>query len=130
MILTEAQEIIDRKDAAWILEFAAQKDAQIEALTQKLESAQRQLTTLQHQMEQLLKRLYGRKSEKINPGQLMFDDMVLQSLEQNAAVKAQFEDASATETVKKPRKASRHHGRVPIPEHLETGGDSAGRARG
>ena len=33
--------------------------------------------------------------------------------------KAQFEDASATETVKKPRKASRHHGRVPIPEHLE-----------
>ena len=119
MILTEAQEIIDRKDAAWILEFAAQKDAQIEALTQKLESAQRQLTTLQHQMEQLLKRLYGRKSEKINPGQLMFDDMVLQSLEQNAAVKAQFEDASATETVKKPRKASRHHGRVPIPEHLE-----------
>ena len=33
MILTEAQEIIDRKDAAWILEFAAQKDAESFAQT-------------------------------------------------------------------------------------------------
>ena len=117
MILTEAEEIVARKDAARILEFAAQKDAQIETLTRKLESTQRQLTTLQHQMEQLLKRLYGRKSEKINPGQLMFDDIVLQSLNQQAP--APPEAAPVAQTVKKTRKASRHHGRAPIPEHLE-----------
>jgi transposase len=117
MKLTEAHEIIAQKDAARILEFTTQKDAQIESLVRKLESTQRQLTTLQHQMEQLLKRLYGRTSEKITPGQLMFDDIVLQSLNQEAPVLP--EAAPVTQTAKKTRRASRHHGRVPIPEHLE-----------
>jgi len=49
-------------------ELIAQKDAHILKLTEKLQSTQRQLTTLQCQVEQLLKRLYGRKSEKLNPG--------------------------------------------------------------
>ena len=60
-----------------------QKDAQIEELARKLESTRRQLTTLQHQMEQMLRRLYGRKSEQLNPNQMMLDSIVLESLEQN-----------------------------------------------
>ena len=101
-------------------ELIAQKDAHILKLTEKLESTQRQLATLQNQMEQMLRRLYGRKSEKINPNQLMFDSIVLQSLDQNTAVQQSPEvTVPAQPAVVKPRKASRHHGRVPIPEHLE-----------
>jgi transposase len=43
-------------------ELIAQKDAQIGELTRKLESTQRQLTTLQHQMEQMLRRLRSSSS--------------------------------------------------------------------
>ena len=99
-------------------ELIAQKDAHILKLTEKLQSTQRQLTTLQHQMEQLLKRLYGRKSEKLNPGQLMFDSIVLDSVRQQTKAPTPQEEP-VTPEVKKTRRASRHHGRVPIPEHLE-----------
>jgi hypothetical protein len=79
--LPQALELLAQKDAQ-IVELTAQKDAQIWELSRKIESLQRQLTTLQHQMEQMLRRLYGRKSEKINPNQLMFDSIVIESLEQ------------------------------------------------
>ena len=100
-------------------ELLAQKDAHIGELTRKLESNQRQLTTLQHQMEQLLRRMYGRKSEQLNPNQLMFDPIVLQSLNQNAQQTLPAAPAPVKREVVKPRQASGHHGRVPIPEHLE-----------
>ena len=99
------------------LEIIAQKDAQIEELTRKFESSQRQLTTLQHQMEQMLRRLYGRKSEQLNPNQLMFDSLVMQSLEQGAHPVPP--EPPAKLEIAKPRTPSQHHGRVPIPEHLE-----------
>ncbi|MEI7672708.1 MAG: IS66 family transposase [Deltaproteobacteria bacterium] len=100
-------------------ELIAQKDFHILELTAKLESTQRQLTTLQHQMEQMLRRLYGRKSEKIDPSQLMFDAIILESLEQNAQQTPPVAENQIEMEVVKTRKASQHHGRVPIPEHLE-----------
>ncbi|MGC1401581.1 MAG: transposase [Thermodesulfobacteriota bacterium] len=99
------------------VELLTQKDAQIGELTRKIESFQRQVTTLQHQMEQMLRRLYGRKSEQLNPNQMMFDSIVLESLEQNVP-QLPAETPDKPEVVKS-RKASQHHGRVPIPEHLE-----------
>ena len=120
MILTtsQASELIAQKDSI-ILEITAQKDAQIGELTRKLESTQRQLTILQHQMEQMLRRLYGRKSEQLNPNQMMFDSIILESLEQNALQVPLEDTAPVGPEVVKTRKASEHHGRVPIPEHLE-----------
>ncbi len=116
--LSQALEHIAQKDSL-ILEITAQKDAQIGELTRKLESLQRQMATLQHQMEQMLRRLYGRKSEQLNPNQLMFDSIILESLEQNAQQTPPAADVPVQTEVVKPRKASQHHGRVPIPEHLE-----------
>jgi transposase len=101
------------------LEVIAQKDAQIGEIIQKNESLQRQLTTLQHQMEQMLRRLYGRKSEQINPNQMMFDSIILESLKQNAQNIPPEVTAPVKSEVAKPRTASEHHGRMPIPEHLE-----------
>jgi len=122
--LSEALDIIGQKDALILeltakFELVAQQDAQIDALIKKNESLQRQLTTLQHQMEQMLRRLYGRKSEQLNPNQMMLDSIVLQSLDQNATAQQPPETASVSAEIIKPRKASQHHGRVPIPEHLE-----------
>jgi transposase len=97
----------------------AQKDSHILELTQKLESTQRQLTTLQHQMEQMLRRLYGRKSEQFNPNQMMLDSIVFESLNQGAQESTLEIEAPVEPEVVKMRKPSRHHGRVPIPEHLE-----------
>jgi len=115
--LPPALEVLAQKDAQ-IAELTAQKDAQIGELSRKIESLQRQLTTLQHQMEQMLRRLYGRKSERLNPNQLMFDSIVIQSLEQTGADQ-QPEIPVEQEVQIKSRKVSQHHGRVPIPEHLE-----------
>lgn len=100
-----------------VQELIAQKDFHIEQLTAKLASTQRQLTTLQHQMEQMLKRLYGRKSEKIDPSQLMFDSIIMQSVDQSAAIAQKIE--APTAVISKPRKERTSHGRIPIPEHLE-----------
>lgn len=101
------------------LEVIAQKDAQIEEIIRKNEALQRQLTTIQHQMEQMLRRLYGRKSEQLNPNQMMFDSIILESLKQNAQQAPPEVAAPVKPEAVKPRKASQHHGRVPIPEHLE-----------
>jgi transposase len=67
---------------------------------------------LEHQIEQLLRRLYGRKSERfIDPGQLtLFDADDLKALCQEAVEDEQ--DA------KKPRHKRRGHGRRPLPDHL------------
>ena len=116
--LPQALGHLAQKDSL-IPELIAQKDAQIEELVRKNESLQRQLTTLQHQMEQMLRRLYGRKSEQLNPNQMMFDSIVLQSLEQNAVAQQLPETTPVAPENIKPRKDSQHHGRVPIPEHLE-----------
>lgn len=116
--LSQASELLAQKDAL-IRELTAQKDAQIAELTRKLASVQRQLATLQHQMEQMLRRLYGRKSEQLNPNQLMFDSIVLQALEQNACTQHTPKEAEPVIREVKPRRVSAHHGRVPIPEHLE-----------
>jgi transposase len=101
-------------------ELIAQKDSHIRELTAKLESTQRQLTNLQHQMEQMLRRMYGRKSEQSNPNQMMLDSIVIESLNRNQDAGSTLETETPVEPeIVKTRKPSRHHGRVPIPEHLE-----------
>lgn len=118
LTLSQANELIAQKDFL-ILEITAQKDAQIGELSRKLESTRRQLTTLQYQMEQMLRRLYGRKSEQLNPNQMMLDSIILESLEQNTQQTPPEAEVQMISEVVKTRKASQHHGRVPIPEHLE-----------
>lgn len=110
----------DSKDEiiAQMASIIAQKDAHIEQLTLKLEATQRQLATLQHQIEQLIRRIYGRKSEKIDPNQLMFDSIIRESIAQSAMLPSEaVEDKMAASS--KPVKERVRHGRLPIPEHLE-----------
>ena len=116
MTLAQANELLAEKDAL-IAELTAQKDAHIQKLTEKLISTQRQLSILQHQMEHMLRRLYGRKSEQLNPNQLMFDNIVIEAIEQNR--KDASPEAPLETSIRKTAATRTHHGRVPIPEHLE-----------
>ena len=65
-------------------------------------------------------RLYGRKSEKLDPKQLMFDNLMLEAIEQPAS--EPLPEPSVTEVPKRKShrsKSRRHPARIPIPEHLE-----------
>ena len=107
--LAKAQELID------------QKDQHIGELSKKLTSAQRQLTILQNQVEQLLRRVYGRRSERLDPKQMMFDRFILNAEEQPNQEAAPVDQQPDVEPPKKrsQKKKRNHPGRIPIPEHLE-----------
>ena len=110
-----------RKLEAMIDDLVVNKDAHIEQLTLKLEATQRQLSTLQHQIEQLIRRIYGRKSEKIDPNQMMFDSIIQESLAQSAAIVAKDNNETEAATVipatvsSKPRKERTNMAACPFP---------------
>ena len=97
-----------------------QKDQHIAELTRKLSSAQHQLRILQNQVEQLLRRIYGRRSEKLDPNQLMFDNLILEAAEQSEQAVEQTPTEDSDPPPRRRKKARRNHpGRIPIPDHLE-----------
>jgi transposase len=103
--LAEAQELIERQAL------------QIEALTQKLQGAELNLSRLQHQVEQLLRRVYGRRSEKMDPNQLLFDSLLLEADQSPAS---EPEPVVVIEPGPVAVRTRRNHpGRIPIPDHLE-----------
>jgi transposase len=109
--------IASLKQATSLIE---QKQLQIEELTKKLHATARKMTMLQHQVEQLLRRLYGRRSEKLDPNQLMFDPLILEALDQPLPPPPAELLVEEKAERKKPRTVKRRHpGRIPIPEHLE-----------
>ena len=67
---------------------------------------------LQHQLEQLLRRLYGRKSEKLDPNQLL---LFAQEILEAAAAEPIPPPAPEPSGPKPPTKG---HGRKPLPTHL------------
>jgi len=108
--LEEAQEIIE------------QKDQQIAEFSKQLASTQRELAMLRNQVEDLLRRVYGRRSEKIHPDQLMFEPLVKEAMNQpevDSTPLAELPEASSPPPKKARKKNRRHPGRIPIPEHLE-----------
>jgi transposase len=102
--LSEANDLLERQAL------------QIEELTQKLNSSERNLSRLQHQIEQLLRRIYGQRSEKMNPNQLMFESLLLEAIQQPAPVPEPLPVEPQRPAVRIKRN---HPGRIPIPDHLE-----------
>ncbi len=112
--------IVSLEEAYTLIE---QKDLQIEELNKKLHSTQLSHKMLQHQVDQLLRRVYGRRSEKLDPRQLLFDPMVFEVLQQTdaetAPLPAELPVTPSPEKKKTRKTRRRHPGRIPIPEHLE-----------
>lgn len=86
----------------------AQKDEVIKLLSEQIEQ-------LKNQLEWLKRQLFGSKSEKIDPGQMWFDDLTIKAIEQNPPAPATppVEVKIAEHT----RKAT-PHGRGELPAHL------------
>ncbi len=103
--LSEANDLIERQAL------------QIEELTQKLHSSELNLSRLQHQVEQLLRRIYGRRSEKMDPNQLMFESLVLEADPTTGPRPGTRLPAESPRPAVRTRR--NHPGRIPIPDHLE-----------
>jgi transposase len=93
------------------IESLLERNACLEALVDNLETKMR---LMQHQMDGLLKRIYGRSSEKLNPGQLLFQEVLLEADKASAPVQEAMPVMPTTI-----KEHVRHkHGRSPLPEHL------------
>ncbi len=91
---------------------------QIGELATVIETKDRTILAQQNRLNELLKRIYGRKSEKLDPEQLVFDEVILAA---GKAVRAGQEpdDAALKEQVIREHIRRSHPGRRPLPEHLE-----------
>lgn len=100
------------------LEKALEKNALLEAQLAEMSGlyaqAQRQMGQLQHRIDDLLRRLFGSRSERYEPNQFVMSEL-LKAGEQSAAVPAApIVEVKATE-----RRKAAPHGRSEIPEHFE-----------
>ena len=87
--------------------------ALIRTLLEQLDNSTRKLTQMEHQLQQLLRRMYGRSSEKIDPKQMALFAELLKQLEvQNPPIE---EPPPAAPAATAPRKG---HGRRRIPDDL------------
>ena len=91
-------------------------------LLQELRAGRHEKQALEHRLDLLLRRLYGRSSEKIDPRQgILFDT----SAEETAAAETPSEAAAAADSPSEtpsdapPAKKRKGHGRRPKPDNLE-----------
>ena len=94
-----------------LLERNALLEDQLQQLTATFEA---KMTLMQRRMDELLKRVYGRSSEKIDPNQLLMQGMLL-DLEKNTPAEPVILPVKTT-TVKAHERQG--HGRSALPEHL------------
>jgi transposase len=93
-----------------------QKNLQIDTLTKALAAAEQRQQALAHQLELLTRRLYGPKSEKFHPDQLLLDGVLIAGLEQGPA---EALTPPAVTDVKPHQRQVPGHGREELPAHLE-----------
>ena len=94
----------------------------IAELLETVRTQGRFIEKLQHQLEQLLRRIYGRKSEKLDPNQLfLFARELLETAGDDPAAAGEPTPAPSQETVPAAKPAPPKkpgHGRKPLPKHL------------
>ena len=93
------------------VETLLERNACLEALVENLEA---KLHAMQRRMDELLRQVYGRKSESLHPGQFLMQDILLEA---DRNVLPDTADAPVVTTVVKEH-ARHKHGRSPLPEHL------------
>jgi transposase len=87
----------------------------IEQLLEGLHNATRKISQMEHQLQQLLRRLYGRSSEKIDPKQMALFAEMLKELEAKTPPADPPPPVAPPPAATAPRKG---HGRRRIPEDL------------
>ncbi len=95
---------------------------QTSALAELLAQRDVKISRLQSQLNELLKRIYGRKSEQLHPGQLLMQDILLQAEgtgpkpEQGDELESKEEEVAQTRVREHTRQRRK---RIAMPEHLE-----------
>ena len=112
--MNQTQEIPDVNS---LLSVIQQKDLQLQQKDLQLQQKDTRIDSLQHQLEQLLRAFYGRRSERftpeINPNQIPL------TLEVESAPEEVAKKETITYERKKHSSSANHKGRLPLPEHLE-----------
>lgn len=90
------------------------RDEVIVELDRQIKRQQDTIERMQQQMEDLLRRLYGRKSEKLDINQLLMEGMILAADGEGRAV----EPPPPADVPVKPRGKRKRNGRRPLPDHL------------
>lgn len=90
--------------------------SQIQQLESLVENLQTTIRNQQHRMEELLKRLYGRVSEKCDPNQMLMEEIILAA---DHAVISPLDAAPAVRNTVVASHTRCSHGRQIFPEHLK-----------
>src|SRR5690606_6767079 len=90
--------------------------AMIQQLIEQLKGAQRENTQLEHQLQQLLRRVYGRSAEKIDPAQQVLFAELLQQLQSREAPEPTETTPSAPKSAG--TNGNNGHGRRKLPADL------------
>jgi transposase len=118
--LEKERESLQRDQTQWQRE-REQHTQVVTQFEETVEKQQRKIEQQQHQLAQLLRRLFGPKQERFDPNQLsLFDFEELQQLAEELTSPAEDEDASSEEDAlsSSSRNRRKGHGRRPLPEHL------------
>jgi transposase/uncharacterized coiled-coil protein SlyX len=95
-------------------ELIARKDEVIGQLDEQLKRQQATIDRMQVQMEDLLRRMYGRRSEKLDINQLLMDGVILEADTEECSPPPSPE----AQIPVKPRGRRKTNGRRPLPDHL------------
>jgi len=93
--------------------YLKEQNQELKALVETLQNT---ILKQQHQMDGLIKRLYGRSSEKLDPNQLLMQELILEA-DKNEPQKTE----ESTDPIQKTTVAAHtrnRHGRQKLPEHL------------
>ena len=90
------------------------KDESIVEMDHRIKRQEATIERMQHQLEDLLRRMYGRRSEKLDINQMLMDGLILDADGEGAAP----ELPPPEDVPVKPRTKRKHHGRRPLPDHL------------
>jgi transposase len=96
------------------INYLREQNRQLEALVETLQNT---VLKQQHQIDGLIKRLYGRSSEKLDPNQLLMQELILEA-DQNTTQKIE-DPLPVVITTTVAAHVRNHHGRQKLPEHLK-----------
>lgn len=91
---------------------------QLDSLEETIGAKNQIIRMQERRLEELLKRIYGRKSEKLDPDQLKFDQIILEA-DQQLPKNQEEAHPNVVEKVVREYIRRSHPGRQPLPEHLE-----------
>ncbi len=89
---------------------------QVDELANVIESRDATIRAQQNRINEMLKRMYGRKSEKLDPDQFVFDEVLLDVDKQPTSEEPV--DPIVKEQIIREHIRMTHPGRKPLPEHL------------